>query len=108
MKSDLFMIALWRHECERVFCDKLVNNRDKEIVMNYINEITSESFGHLENEIQERLMNKDKYMLFCDFLREDDINEEGYIEQLAEKVYEAITDPVQLKKRCDFLLEQFN
>jgi len=25
-------------------------------------------------------MNKDKYMLFCDFLREDDINEEGYIE----------------------------
>lgn len=80
MKSDLFMIALWRHECERVFCDKLVNNKDKEVVLNYINEITSESFSHLQNEIEERLMNKDKFLLFCDFLREDDINEEGYVE----------------------------
>lgn len=47
-------------------------------------------------------------MLFCDFLREDEINEEGYIEQLAEKVYEAITDPKKLRERCDFLLEQYN
>lgn len=51
MKSDLFMIALWKHECERVFCDKLVNNKDKDTVMNYINEIIGENFSHMENEI---------------------------------------------------------
>ena len=51
MKSELFMVALWRHECERVFCDKLVNDEDKAIVLNYINEISSQSFGDLNNQI---------------------------------------------------------
>ncbi|MCP4294576.1 MAG: hypothetical protein GY786_03120 [Proteobacteria bacterium] len=25
MTPDLFLIALWKHECERVFLDKLIN-----------------------------------------------------------------------------------
>jgi len=29
-KPEIFMIALWRHECERVFVDKLTNNKEKD------------------------------------------------------------------------------
>lgn len=29
MKPEVFLISLWRHECERVFTDKLVNHKDK-------------------------------------------------------------------------------
>jgi len=36
MKPDVFLVGLWRHECERVFVDKLVNNKDKETVIGYI------------------------------------------------------------------------
>lgn len=30
MKPELFLIGLWKHECERVFADKLLNNKDKD------------------------------------------------------------------------------
>lgn len=45
VKSELFLIALWKHECERVFVDKLTNNKDKDIVKGYINEICLDSFS---------------------------------------------------------------
>lgn len=44
-KPELYTIGLWRHECERVFCDKLVNNKDKDTVLNAIHDISIESFG---------------------------------------------------------------
>jgi len=44
MKPELFLVGLWRHECERVFVDKLVNTKDKDSVLNYIREISLESF----------------------------------------------------------------
>lgn len=63
------------------------------MIINYIHEVSIDKFGHLENEIIEKLTKKDKPIFFCDFLREDTINEEGYIEEYAEKIYEAINDP---------------
>jgi len=45
VKSQLFLVALWKHECERVFVDKLTNNKDKDIVKGYINEISLEAFS---------------------------------------------------------------
>ena len=44
-KPELYMVGLWRHECERVFCDKLVNNKDKDTVLDAIHKISIESFG---------------------------------------------------------------
>ena len=29
-KPEIFLIALWRHECERVFVDKLTMNKEKD------------------------------------------------------------------------------
>ena len=36
MKPEIFLISLWKHECERVMLDKLVNQKDKEIAMKII------------------------------------------------------------------------
>jgi dynein heavy chain len=60
MKPEVFLIRLWRHECERVFVDKLTNSKDKEEVL--------ENFPQLESDILDRF-NKEKFFLFCDFLK---------------------------------------
>ena len=43
MKPEVFLIGLWRHECERVFADKLTNTKDKDQILNYIQEISLEN-----------------------------------------------------------------
>lgn len=30
------LLSLWRHECERVFCDKLTNNKDKDVYAKFM------------------------------------------------------------------------
>lgn len=44
MKSELFLIALWRHECDRTFVDKLTTNGDKKIFSDMLDKITKEKF----------------------------------------------------------------
>ena len=36
IKPELFLVGLWRHEAERVLADKLVNNKDKDVILGYI------------------------------------------------------------------------
>lgn len=69
-KPEIYTVGLWRHECERVFCDKLVNNKDKDTVLNAIHDISIESFG-MEAEINEKF-SRDKAFLFADFLTPDE------------------------------------
>lgn len=45
IKPELYLIALWRHECERVFVDKLVNHKDKQQVIDYVNDVAHAGFG---------------------------------------------------------------
>jgi dynein heavy chain len=30
MKPEVFLVGLWRHECERVFVDKMISYKDKD------------------------------------------------------------------------------
>ncbi|CAM9125412.1 unnamed protein product [Ectocarpus sp. 4 AP-2014] len=76
------LVNLWRHECERVFCDKLTTNKDKEFFDKYLSGLVGEVFG-------EELMDKTKpdfYMV--NFLRDDVLDEEGSLVEEAPKVYE--------------------
>jgi len=107
MKPELYLIALWKHECERVFVDKLTNSKDKETVLNYIHDIAQENFSQHEAEINDKL-SKDKTIYFCNFLRADVINEDGMIEQYGERVYEAIADIEKLRARVNDLLDLYN
>ena len=73
-KPEIFIIALWRHECERVFVDKLTNNKEKDQVK-ILDKFKKETPIH-----------------FVDFLREDVRNEDGIVEILADQVYEGINN----------------
>ena len=44
MKSELFLIALWRHECDRTFVDKLISNADKKTFSDMLDRTTKEKF----------------------------------------------------------------
>jgi len=98
MKPEVFLVGLWRHECERVFADKMITSKDKDTIANYINEMTMDHFSQLESEINDKF-SADKTFLFLDFLREDVKNDEGAVEQLAEKVYEVINNLEKLRAR---------
>lgn len=104
-KPELYMVGLWRHECERVFCDKLVNNKDKDTVLDAIHKISIESFG-MENEINDKF-GKDKEFLFCNFM-EPNIWEEGSIVQHSPMNYEATTDIEALRKRGEEEMFNYN
>ena len=107
MKPEVFLVGLWRHECERVFVDKMVNQKDKDQILSYIQEISTKHFEQLESDILQKF-GPDKPFYFCDFLREDKKDEEGNIEVEAEKVYEAIANIDKLRKRCEDLLNDYN
>lgn len=44
IRSELFLIALWRHESERTFVDKLMFNSDKKIFQEILDRVTKEKF----------------------------------------------------------------
>jgi len=84
-KPPVFLVGLWKHECERVFSDKLTENKDKEWLSKTLNVITADLFTQ---DVQDRLSEP---IFFCDFLRPDELDEEGeVIEASAPKVYESI------------------
>jgi len=51
----LFLIGLWRHECQRTFVDKLINNPDKKVFEDLLDKVTKEkfkdSFGFEDSEL---------------------------------------------------------
>ena len=40
VRPELFLIALWRHECDRTFIDKLTNNPDKKVFTDMLDRVT--------------------------------------------------------------------
>ena len=117
LKPDLFLISLWKHECERVFMDKLVNNKDKNVAMELIENTCLEIFEEWKDKIESKILNSKIY--FCNFLQapireeEDEGKEETEEEEEEEdleyeKNYEGISDMKQLKTKCIGLLRKYN
>ena len=82
---DGYLVALWRHECERVFCDKLTNAADKTWTEGAIMELVGKTFGpDISIQVERRVM-------FVDFLREPTLDPDtGEQVAPAERCYEAI------------------
>jgi dynein heavy chain len=40
----MFFIALWKHEAERVFMDKLTNSKDKDTVITFVQDAMLDTF----------------------------------------------------------------
>jgi dynein heavy chain, axonemal len=64
IRQELFLIGLWRHECERVFEDKLISNGDKKIFHDILDKTTKERFKDSLGFEDEQLMTQ---YLFADF-----------------------------------------
>jgi len=61
---NFFLMALWRHECERVFEDKLVNYDDKKVFHDLLDKVTIEKFKDQFNMDDDELKIT---QLFADF-----------------------------------------
>ena len=111
LKPELYMITLWKHECERVFSDKLVNDKDKKTAFDLINNTCKEAFNSLSSEIEEKILSKQIY--FCDFmnqpvnLSEDDDNFDD-VDDFVERHYEAVEDTEVLRAKSFALLKKYN
>ena len=102
ISSDAILIRLWKHECERVFRDKLTTNEDKAWVDKTIKALVSDQFGdgmtaHIADEAY-----------FVDFLRDPLYDEEGVCIDEHPKVYEPITSLDDLRDVVYKKMAEFN
>lgn len=105
IRPELFLIALWRHECDRTFVDKLITNQDKKVFSDLLDRVTKEKFRDSLGLDDEQLMTD---YLFCDFMREDELDEYGDLVAEAPFVYEACPDMDTIKGICNAKLEAYN
>jgi dynein heavy chain len=105
ISPQLFLIGLWRHECERTFMDKLTNNPDKKVFMDILNKTTKEKFRESLGFDDDQLMTN---MLFADFQRKDIYDEYGELVSIAPFVYEACPDLEAIRKLANLKLEGYN
>ena len=70
IKSDVFLLCLWKHEATRVFSDKLRDIEDKKEFVNIVEIVLGENF---EKEVCD-LVKNDIY--FADYLRPKEVDEE--------------------------------
>lgn len=105
IRPELFLIALWRHECERTFVDKLISNQDKKTFQDMLDRTTKEKFRDSLGFDDEQLMTT---YLFADFQRDDVLDEYGELVEEAPFVYEACESVETIKARCNHKLDLYN
>ena len=95
------LIQLWKHECERVFRDKLTTKEDKAWVDKSIRALVQDSFPELSDAIAEE-------SYFVDFLREPLYDDEGVCIDEHPKVYEPIPSLDSLRDTVYKKMQEFN
>ena len=105
IKPELFLIALWRHECERVFNDKLTNLADKKTFMDYLDRTTKDIFRDRLNLDDEQLITN---YAFAIFQRDDVYDEYDELVEEAPLVYEACPDLDSIRTKAEKKLDLYN
>ncbi|CAM9820421.1 unnamed protein product [Heterosigma akashiwo] len=72
LANQEILVGLWRHECERVFADKLTNNKDKDFYGKTVDKLTAEVFG---DQMTDTCKSAEFYMV--NFMRDDVYDEDG-------------------------------
>ena len=103
LQAGVTLIRVLRHECERVFCDKITNISDKDWYLEAFQRVAVEHFGP---ELANPAGDSENY--FVDFLREDNIDEDGVLVSKAPQVYELGGDLASIKGRCLAYMERHN
>ena len=82
------LFRLWAHECIRVFCDRLIDESDKNVVKNVIKDVVQSLFK-----------------LSWDRVLGD---EPVFINFLDDRLYEECQNPVKIRKSLEKYLEEYN
>jgi dynein heavy chain len=101
--SDQMLLALWRHECDRVFSDILSSDKDKcsyEKIMNFVGIVV---YG---DELYRKACSEPKFMV--SFLRDDIVDDDGILIQEAPKIYEDGGTIENMRARACYFLAKYN
>eukprot|EP01084_Bolivina_argentea_P175293 303595_1 len=103
VKDSKKLIDLWIHECERVFCDKLVSLEDQNWYKQTMKELIVSEFG------EEIAAQHTEFVYWADFFREDIIDEEtDEVAEFAPKIYEAADSFDMCRTRVEGFLAKYN
>lgn len=97
------LLSLWKHECERVFCDKLATDTDKQWYEQCIDSIIEREFG---SELASEVNRQDIY--YMDFYREDEYDDDEVLVAPAEKLYELGGSLPLIRERVYHFLNMHN
>ncbi|XP_074179212.1 dynein axonemal heavy chain 3 [Rhinolophus sinicus] len=99
------LIRLWIHEIYRVFCDRLIDDEDRQIFFNMMKETTSNCFKQTVEKVLVHLSPTGKIV-------EDNIRSlffgDYFKPESDPKIYDEITDLKQLTVVMEYYLEEFN
>ena len=96
------LLNIWKHECSRVFSDKLTNLRDKATYSKYMDNQMLKTFG----ETMAMQCGAPFYMV--NFLRPDVYDEDGVMVEDAPKLYEPGGDLTDIRPLVQEFLERYN
>jgi dynein heavy chain len=94
IKDEIYLVKLWRHECERVFTDKLTNSPDKDWESNTILNVLGDVFG------QDLVSKTSGPCYFVNFLRIPEPDADGVIDNPRPKLYEEVRDVEDVRSRA--------
>lgn len=70
INSSSTLIELWKHECDRVFADKLVSLSDKQTFGQHLKQLCDSTF---------EIKHTESFVSFVPFLRDDVYDEDGIL-----------------------------
>ncbi|OHS96678.1 Dynein heavy chain family protein [Tritrichomonas foetus] len=105
VNSPEMFVALWAHECIRVFPDKFVCKEDKDWFYNMLQRVGCENFG----DNYEGILSESSTRLFCSFMTDIDYSlYEGVEENKIPRIYENVSTFDALNQRCQEFMKEHN
>merc|ERR1711871_545204 len=100
--GGITLLRIWKHECERVFSDKLTNLKDKAMYTKFMEKQIVDTFG------EELFTTTEGQFYMVNFLRPDVYDDEGVLEADAPKVYEPGGTLLQVRPEVVAFLDRYN
>ena len=102
LKTDTLLLGLWKHECERVFADRLVDEVDKGWFAKTIDKLLEDQFGVSKAAALKAPM------YFVDFLRDGEEDPDTGEELPPPHVYEPVAGLPECRERVQMFCDRFN
>ncbi|CAK9087235.1 unnamed protein product [Durusdinium trenchii] len=102
MNDEERLVSLWRHECTRVFADKLAREKDKSLIDKLVHDFACEHFG------EQLSTYTSPTTWWCDFQRDRPPATEDEEDPVAPKIYEPVSSLADVCRKAYEYLARFN